>query len=300
VNHLVEIEAFVAVVREGGFSAAADVLGVSSPYVSKLVTRLESRLGVQLLVRTTRSQTVTDAGQDLYERSSTSLTIIAAAMDEVAEAQSAPRGRLRITLPTSMGGARLADAMATFMCEHRGLALDLVYTDTHVDLVSEGFDAALRAGDLRDSTLIARRIAVLDRLLVASPAYLERQGEPETPEDLRRHDCLIYAQRHPQATWHLTRGAATKRVAVDGAIVANFGEALTRFAASGLGIALLPEFYVSEGLNDGSLTRVLPEWTSGFPLSVVMPPTRHVPVRVRLLVDFLKDHFASPLWPATR
>jgi DNA-binding transcriptional LysR family regulator len=292
-SQLVEIEAFVAVVRDGSFNAAGEALEVSPSYVSKLVSRLEERLGVALLHRTTRSLTVTEPGRALYETCASSLQSITVALDEAAASQQRLSGTLRITLGTGLGAHWLTEPLVEFMARHPGLSVDLVYLDRFVDLVEEGFDLGIRVGQLRDSTMIARRLTTVTRMLVASPGYLDARGTPARVHDLAEHKCLLYAYHQTPETWTLHHSDQTARVTVSGAVVANNGAALTSMVSAGMGIALLPEFYVAKALREAQLVRVLPEWSSELPVHAVFPNSRHVPAKVRALIEFVSERVAT-------
>ena len=295
-SRLVETEAFVTVVQEGSFTTGASRLGVSSSYASKLVTRLENRLGIQLLRRTTRQLTLTEAGEQFFEDSARALELVARAEEAVGSLRANPRGRLRVTLPTGIGLAWLSRSLAEFMCAYPDIVMDVVYLDRIVDLVAEGFDLAIRVGSLPDSSLMVRRLAIVRRGLVASPGYLERHGRPSSPDQLREHACLVYSYQRAPTSWVLQRANETHAVAVSGPMIANSGSALVDAAAHGLGIAFLPEFHTAACRTSGELEVVLPEWGDQVPVHLLYPSARHVPAKVRAFIDHMVESLRDPPW----
>ena len=295
-SQLIATEAFVTVVEAGSFAAAGERLGISSSYASKLVTRLEDRLGVRLLHRTTRKLTLTEAGAVYHRTCSEGLSLLAHAERDVLALQACPRGRLRVTLPTGLGLTWLAAWLADFACQNPELSLDVVYLDRPVDLVGEGFDLAVRAGQLPDSSLIARRLSRARHLVVASPDYLARAGAVPTPEAMAEHACLLYSGSAAPTRWRLESGDAQRTITVAGPMLANSGAALLQAAIHGLGLAYLPCFHVARALASGAVVRVLPEWSAPIPIHALFPSSRHVPAKVRIFIDRLAEHLAEPPW----
>ena len=298
-SRLIETEAFVAVARSGSFTAAAETLEISSSYASKLVSRLEEHLGVRLLHRTTRKLVLTEAGQSFYDECDSALNRIDQAARAAEALSEGPRGQLRISLPTDLGLVWLSRALSNFISEHEDLTVDIVYLDRQVDLLDEGFDLAIRIGELPDSSLIARRILETKRIVIASPAHLERCGAPERPEDLSTCDCLAYSYHRAPRHWRMTNGEQTREVTVKGRVIANSSSALIEACACGLGIAFLPEFRAAEHLRDGRVVRVLEEWSQPVPLHAVYPSASFVPSKVRRLIDHLAEHLREMPWPAS-
>lgn len=302
-SRLIELEAFLVVVAEGSFTAAARRLGVTKSYASKLVARLEDRLSVRLLQRTTRQLSLTEVGRAYYERCSEAMRALSVAETEATELQTSPQGRLRISLPSAFAARYLAGPVAEFKARHPQLTIEAVLADRKVDILAEGFDLAVRIGDLQDSSLVARRLAWVDRAIFASPGYLARRPPPQTPSELAAHDCLLYAYHAVPTTWRL-RGPDGAEVAIEvggetagsGRMVSNHAELLAEAASQGLGLLFCPLFFVAPALRSGRLQRVLPAW--GFPLSLsaVFPNARHIPAKVRLFVDHLVAHFQDPPW----
>ncbi|MFT5460059.1 MAG: DNA-binding transcriptional LysR family regulator, partial [Myxococcota bacterium] len=220
------LELFIAVVDHDGFSSAARALGVSKSHVSKQITALEDRLGARLLNRTTRQQTLTDSGRTLYERARQVLADLQEAEQTVSQLQDCPRGTLRLSVPMSFGLAYLAQPIAVFMARHPRLDIEATLADRRVNLLDEGYDLAVRSGQLDDSSLIARKLAKYRMLAVASPAYLSEHGRPSAPDDLAAHAKLLYAYQYGGRSWTFRTSGAEHGVRVDGRLVANNGEVL--------------------------------------------------------------------------
>lgn len=293
-----ETELFVRVVEEGSLTAASRRLDVTASYASKLVTRLEERLGVPLLIRTTRKLTLTEAGRVYYERCTEALHNLEAAESMVAELQASPRGKLRVTLPSTFGTRFVLGLLADFKGLHPDLTLELVFLDRQVDLIGEGYDVAVRAGELGDARLIARKLAATERVVCASPAYLERVGPPDAPPALARHECLQYAYNAAPGRWRMRAGEVEAEVEVSGRMVANNALMLVEAAVQGHGLIFVPMFHVAEPLRAGRLQRVLPAWSWPVGVYAVYPPTTRVPAKVRLFVDFMVARLREPPWPS--
>ncbi len=295
-SNLIEMEAFLVVVEESSFTAAARRLGVTKSYASKLVVRLEDRLGVRLLQRTTRQLTLTEAGRAYYERCSGAMRALQEAEAEATELQNSPQGRLRINLPTAFATDYLAAPLAEFKARYPELTIEAILTDRKVDILAEGFDVAVRIGELEDSALIARRLARVDRFICASPGYLQRRGTPCQPEELASHDCLLYAHHAVPTIWRCKGPGRTAAIEVSGKLVSNHAAILVAAACQGLGLLFCPIFLTATALREGRLQRVLPDWQSPLSLSAVFPNARHIPAKVRIFVDFLVAHFRHPAW----
>ncbi len=299
-SRLFEAEVFVAVIDKGSFTAAAAQLGITTSYASKLVTKLEDRLGVRLLHRSTRKLGLTDLGRAYYERCTEVMRALEEAETAATELQRSPRGRLTITLPTVFGGTYLTDPLIELRSRYPDLALSVTLTDRYVDLVAEGFDVAIRAGELRDSSLIAVRLATADVILCASRDYLAARGTPNEPEDLADHECLIYAYNTDPGTWTLKGSRGQASVEVSGSFTANNAKLLLEAACRGLGVIFMPAFHVAPYLCDGRLVRVLPAWQKHAPVPIhaVFPASRHLSAKVRVFVDFMVERFRVPPWCA--
>jgi DNA-binding transcriptional LysR family regulator len=296
-DKLDSIRAFTKVVELGGFSAAAHELRLSRSAVSKYIIELERELGVQLLVRTTRSVAPTQNGQAYYERCVAILSDLAEADLAVARLQAEPRGVLRVNAPMSFGTLHLGRAVADLMARYPDLQVVLVLSDEFVDPVQEGFDVTLRIGDLPSSSLIARKIAPALRVLCASPAYLAQRGTPRHPDDLRAHACLTYGYLATGTQWKLVGPDGDHWIHVAGALCVNNAEVLRDAAVQGRGIALLPTFIAGADLREGRLSAVLADYTAPeIALYAVYPSTRHLSVKVRVFIDFLLARFGRPYW----
>ncbi len=296
-TELAGLEAFVRVAELGGFTAAAEALGVSKSHISRQISGLEDRLAARLLNRSTRRVTLTDVGREFHRRCRAILDELAEAELAVTNLQTSPRGLLRLSAPMSFGLSYVADAVADFMVEHPNLEVDIEFNDRRVDLLEDGFDLALRIGSLPDSSLIARKLADIHHLVCASEDYLAAHGEPTDPQALREHSCLLYTYLAAgQQTWPLYRGAELVAVQVKGRLIANNGEGLLAAARRGLGIAYTPDFLVCEDLRSGALRHILREWTTQSALWAVYPHARHLSAKVRLFVDYLVGRFSTPPW----
>lgn len=290
---LLDVLAFVRVVETGGFSRAAERMGMAKSIVSRRVARLEEQLGARLLTRGARGAQPTDVGQSYFERSSKVLAELEAAAEVVAQATSEVAGPIRLSAPLTFGTEHLAPALAEFALAHPKVELDISFDDRSVDLVGGGFDLAVRIGALKDSALIARRIAPVRKVPVASPFYLERQGRPERPGDLARHDTLLYGNE----VWRFRVGKAWENVRGHARLRADNGEMLRAAAVAGLGICVLPSFIAAPAFEAGELEPLLRD----FPLEEgalhAVMPSRATTARVRALVDFLAARFGpEPSW----
>lgn len=298
-QNLTDIAIFVKVVELSSFTAAAEALEMSQPVVSKAVTRLEEKLGARLLNRTTRRLSLTEAGSELYGRSVRALAEIENAELEVARFQTEPRGLLRVSAPMSFSILQLGPAIQGFLTRFPGVTLELSLDDRQVDLVEEGFDVAVRIGRLQDSNLIARKIAPCRQVLCASPAYLAQRGEPERPEDLLEHSCILYSLLSAPREWRLEGPEGELHtVPINGSIQSNNGLVNRAAALAGAGIVLLPTFYLGEQLRSGTLKPVLCKFKpQELAVYAVYPERRNLMPKVRAFVDFLATTFGpQPPW----
>jgi DNA-binding transcriptional LysR family regulator len=291
------LTAFVHTVESGGFTQAARRLGQSKSLISRQVAQLEAQLGARLLQRTTRKLAPTEAGQAYFLRAQRILADLAEASAEIGHLQIAPRGKLRISAPMSFGVLHLTPALPRFLEACPELEVDLALTDRFVDLVEEGFDVAVRIGRLADSSLIARRITPIRRVLCASPAYLARCGTPARPADLSRHACLSHLDMGP-AEWRFLTGGVLETIKVASRFRAGNGEALRCMALAGLGLVYLPTFFVGADLQTGTLISVLEDFVpQDSALYGAYPNSRHLSAKVRAFMDFLQDAFGPvPPW----
>ncbi|MGI6244445.1 MAG: LysR family transcriptional regulator [Pseudochelatococcus sp.] len=290
-----DLDIFARVVTARSMSAAGRELGLSTAVVSKRIRRLEERLGVRLLQRTTRQITLTGAGQGFYERAVSILASVEEAEAWVARGAAVVRGVLRVSAPTSFGRLHIAPRLLPFLERHPNLTVDLNLSDEFVDLVGEGFDIGVRIADLGDSSLIARRLAPNHRLLVAAPGYLERAGVPETVDDLPRHTLIAHNSDH----WRLEGPQGTHVVRIDAPLRTNSSEVVREAVIAGLGIALRSTWDVGPELRSGQLRAVLPGLGASRRVAVhaVYPSRRHLEQKVRVFVDYLAGLFGpTPYW----
>lgn len=283
---------FVEVARSEGFAPAARHLGLSTSAVSRQVMELESWLGVQLLHRTTRRIGLTEAGQAYLD----ACIRIVDEVEELARSATAergePRGEVRVTAPVFMGRHLLGPVLPAFLARHANVRVRLHLLDRFVDLIGEGFDLALRIADLPDSSLIARKLGDTRLMLTAAPAYLESRGVPESIEDLKGHNCLVDLVAGHGDRWPLAGTKGPLRVA--GNFIVNDGQMVREMTQAGLGISLLPEFFVAGELAEGRLVSLLPERLDiSAGIFAVYPPTRHLSSAVRALIDALAAHIAA-------
>ena len=283
-NRLGPERMFLTVVETGSFAAAAARLGTGSGQASKLVARLEADLGVKLLNRTTRALSLTQAGQAYADRLRTLVEAWDDLQTEVQNAAVAPRGLIRLTAPLSFGTTRLAPLLARFATEFPEIALEVHFADRVVNLVEEGFDAAIRVGTPTDTTLTGRKLCTARVLALASPAYLATQCTPQTPQDLANHPCIIDLNFREPHRWPFRTG----KVAISGRLAFSNASACLAAAEAGLGIASVPDFVADAALADGRVVAILTDFDPP-PLGVfaLYPSGRHLPAKVRVLVDFM-------------
>ncbi|MFD1790078.1 LysR family transcriptional regulator [Ochrobactrum teleogrylli] len=289
INRSGEMEVFVCVVERGGFSAAARACRMTPSAVSKLITRLETRLGARLVNRSTRAFQLTTEGCVFYERAMRILADIADA-ERSAGTGEEPVGRIRLNTSASYATHILAPILPEFLAQFPGVSLDLIQTDTVVDLLAERTDVAVRAGPLKSSSLVARKLGDSAMLIVAAPAYLDQLGEPKTIEDLEGHNRLGFGYVRSGDGWPLMRNGETVVVPTVGRIQASDGEALRRLALSGVGLVRAPNFTVREDIASGRLVPVLEEFNPGDRESfhaIHIGQGGPLPSRVRALLDFL-------------
>jgi DNA-binding transcriptional LysR family regulator len=294
-----DLQAFVAVVEAGSFTAAAERLGSAKSAVSRRVSALEERLGVQLLRRTTRVLNLTETGQSFYDHGARILADLDEAEAAVQHEHGELRGTLRVALPLSFGVRHMCKPIATFIKMHPKLHFDLDLNDRRIDLIEEGMDLALRIGHLKDSSLIARRLFDARTVIAASPHYVKTHGAPQTPEDLVDHDCLVYSNLADPGRWSWKDEKGKERVVkVNTVLRASSGDFLANAAAHGLGIVIQPTFLAAEAIRRGNLVPILTDYKWPVtPAFAVYPPTRHLSYRVRAFIDFLVERFSgTPQW----
>ena len=289
---------FAKVAEEGSFAAAARVMGVSVPTVSRAVARLEERLGGRLFNRTSRQLALTEFGQSMAGKASEIYRQAQEVENEAHELSVQPRGQVRLAVPMSFGLRWVSPLLPALLRQFPELSVDLHLTDASVDVIAEGFDAALRIAALPDSSLVARRLCAVTQYLVASPAYLSQHGAPEHPRELSSRQCFSYAYRARSQVWRFTHTSGVHEdIVPNGSLRVTNSDALLPALLDGLGISELPEFIAAEYLRDGRLVRLLDEWsmTQGG-LYFVTPTTRSRPLKVRVLSDFFAQHLSEPEW----
>ncbi|KAB0685996.1 LysR family transcriptional regulator [Burkholderia territorii] len=289
IDDLPALETFARIVSAGSLSAAARELDLSLSVVSKRLAHLESRLGVRLLHRTTRQQTLTDDGAQFHAQVLRILAEIDRAETLMSDRRGTVGGVLRVTAPGELGRLRIAPLVAAFQRRHPELTVHLMLTDTIVDLLAHDIDVAVRIGSLADSTMIARELAPNHRVLCASSGYLAVHGQPTHPAELRAHRCIVMGDQ-PRTEWRFDGAQGAVTVEVTAALLTNDGGAARTLALEGAGIALKSIWDVGADLQAGRLVRVLPTFAApAAPLHAVYPGGRHVPLRVRTFVDYLRD-----------
>ncbi len=290
---LAEIEAFTAVVAQGSFSAAAQILGVAKSSVSRRVASLEARLGARLLQRSTRRLALTEVGQSYHERVSLALDGLHDAADSVREVQHEPQGELKITAPVDLGGL-LAALLAEFSLQNPKVDTTVALTQRRVDLVREGFDVALRAGELEDSNLMVRRVQGGSMVVFASPDYLAEHGTPTTVEETTEHPWVLFRGQHGRMTLSFDTPQGAQGAVVQGRISGDEFGFVRGAARAGAGLGFAPLFAVDDDLRTGKLVRVLPNICLGrTALSLVYPSRQFVPAKVRSFCDFALPWFAA-------
>jgi len=298
-DNLTDIAVFVRVVDSGSFTKAATQLGLSRAVVSKYISRLEARLGARLLNRTTRRLSLTEAGAALYANSRDALGQIEEAETEISKLQAEPRGLLKINAPMSFGILHIAPALPAFLARYPDITVEMLMDDRIVDLVEEGFDLAIRIARLADSALVASKIAPCRQVVCAAREYLERQGVPIHPEDLRNHNCIVYTYASSPNVWRfigLNGNAVT--VPVRGNLRVNSGLAEREAALQGLGVIILPTFYVGEDIRAGRLQAVLTNFKAReLTVYAVYPERKYLAPKVRVFIDFFRERFGpEPYW----
>ncbi|WP_332743302.1 LysR family transcriptional regulator [Hydrogenophaga sp.] len=292
---------FAKVAETGSFAKAAAELGLSQPTISKAITRLESRLKINLFHRTSRRMSLTASGEAALERAARILTEGETVEAEVTEQSRTLRGGIRVAAPMSFGISHLAPALPDFMAKHPEVVLDLHFSDEIIDMVAQGFDMAVRISSLPDSSLLARRLCNVRLQVVGSPAYFERYGHPQHPRDLAAHRALRYVNARAGEAWRFThpRHGEFSQV-VPTALRVNNAEALAPAIKAGLGLAMQPEFLTLEDLKTGALMTTLDGWAvPSIALHVVTPPGRTRPMRVQAFIEFLVDQFSNAPWAET-
>ena len=288
-----EILVFTRVVQSGSFTAAARTLEMPKSSVSRKVAELEDRVGARLIQRTTRKLALTDAGRIYYEHGARIVAQLEEADQAVSQMQAAPRGLLRITAPLSFSS--LGPVVAEFLKQHADVRIDLVCTDRRVDLVEEGFDLAVRAGPLEDSTLVVRNLGAIKWVLVAAPSYCKKHGTPRTPADLAGHACISFGAVSSPSVWTLYSNGKKVEARISPRFTVNDFDMMSDSARAGIGIAWMPRSFCADDLRAGRLKQVLPDWCSAeAPVQVVYPTARHLSPKVAAFIELLREKLRLP------
>jgi DNA-binding transcriptional LysR family regulator len=295
-----EMAIFQRVAERGSFAGAAEDVGLSPSAVAKLITRLEQRLGVRLINRTTRHLALTAEGEIYLDRVREILASIEAAESEVSSARASPRGHLRVHTFPVIAAQDLAPALPDFLARYPHITFDFMVTNRTVDLVGENVDVSLRMGPLEDSGLIGRKIVDLRRIVCASPSYLEQHGRPAEPADLSRHACLILSRNPGSASWPFRVNGKLTRIDVKGPVSADSASMLLELAVGGAGIVRLSEHVVARSIGEGLLQPLLQDAQDPetYPLYALLPPGRHQVPKVKVFVDFLIERLGPAPWRA--
>lgn len=290
--------AFVRAVELGGFTPAAREMGLTPSALSKLVSRLEDRLGVRLLTRSTRRQQMTAEGEAFFNRARPILSAIDEAEAEIAQAGQYPRGLLRLHCGSAFGMHQLTPAIPLFLEAYPDVELELTISDQLPGPGEDHFDLIVRIGALDDSSAIARRICNVERVICAAPAYLARCGTPRTPDDLQQHNCLWITSLPALRRWPFDTDDGVRVVHIGGNVVANNTETVLQLALAGVGITRLTDIVAGEALRSGALVPILTDWhhVEPVPLYATYPGGRHVSPKVRAMIDFLVDTFGQMPW----
>lgn len=293
---ITDLEIFARVARTGNMSAAGREMGLSPAVVSKRISLLEERLGARLFQRTTRQLTLTETGEGYFKRVVDILSLVDEAEDFVSRRNTKPRGQLKVTAPTSFSRQHIAPHLHDFLARYPDIELDFHLTDNFVDIIRDGFDVAIRIGELRDSSLVAKKIAPDHRVICAAPAYIEHNGAPEKIADLEHHNCLGAGA---QDVWRLAGPEGEQHIRVNGNIRSNSAEFIREAVMSGLGIGFRSRWDIGAELANGDLQILMPEYTGSSNLSIyaVYPCREFMPAKVNVFIEFLNEIYgASPHW----
>ena len=289
------LKTVVAVVETSSFTAASDRLGISKALVSKYVGEVENKLGIRLFNRTTRQLALTDVGRRYYQQSVTLLEQYAALVDNVTGEQTKPRGLLRISAPVTFGEMQLSPLLPKFLALYPDLKVELVLTNSAIDMLEEGIDVRFRLGGVDDSNMIARHLKTFPLVLCASPAYIQHHGLPKTPQQVGEHRCIIDSNFSIGKQWPIiSPQGQSATIDVQSIIAANSPQAVREIAIAGGGIAMCPDFIVEEAINDKRLVTILPDYTTlEFGLFAIYPHRKYVAKKVRCFIDFALEQFSA-------
>lgn len=293
-----QTEAFLAVLETGSFSAAGRRIGRDASVVSRRVAALEARLGIRLLERSTRRVAATEAGSRFRERMREAMDMVRAAEDEARAMSSSPTGSLRLSLPVAFGRIWIAPRLPEFVARYPGIRVEACYADRYVDLIAEEFDVGVRIGEMKDSRLVARRLAMSRRLICGAPAYLRAAPRLTEPDDLLRHDCVCFTRMPSHPIWHLHRGGKSRAVRVNGKLEMDDAQAIVQAALSGAGLMMAADWLVGRELAQGRLVQVLTDWDikGEAGVNVVRASVKHEPAKTRVFIEWITRLFAEPPW----
>jgi DNA-binding transcriptional LysR family regulator len=293
-----EITAFTVAVETGGFSAAARQLGLTPSALSKLVSRLEDRLGSRLLHRTTRRLKLTSEGEVFYGRVRPILRALDEAESEVSQAAASPRGQLRLRCGIAFGMHQLTPAIPRFLARYPEISLDLTFSDQPAPQSEDSYDLAIRFGIPDEMTAVVRHICNVERVICAAPPYLERFGTPQTPDDLQNHNCLWITSLPALRRWPFDTDEGIRVVHIDGNVAANNADAVLQLVLNGVGITRLTDVTAGAALASGALMPILTQWhhVEPVPLVATYPSSRHLTAKVRAMIDFLVAEFSHRPW----
>ncbi|WP_061009024.1 LysR family transcriptional regulator [Vibrio sp. CUB2] len=289
-DQLSAMRAFVRVVQTGSFSATGREMNTSQTTISKKVAALEKKIGVKLLARSSRDHALTPAGARYYQTCVDILGELDEAETAARSETASPQGTVRISAPVAFGRILLAPIMAEFFQRYPDIKVDLRLSDRHTDLISDGIDVAIRARQLEDSTLVARHLFDNPMLVLAAPSYLDRNETPKKPDDLTQHNCLIYSDMQEVNIWRFTKEDKEHSVAVSGNFQSDNGDVLLDVALTGMGIVILPIWMVESHIKAGRLKQIMSDYLGqNLPFNAVYLQSRYTPLKVRCLIDYLKD-----------
>jgi DNA-binding transcriptional LysR family regulator len=290
-----DIRTFIAVVQAKSFAGAAERLAVVKSAISRRVSDLEDRLGTRLLHRTTREVSLTQAGADFYDRGIKLLADLEEAEDLASKGRNNPFGKLRVTAPVSFGINCMSEVLGEMSARYPRLSVQMEFLDRHTDLVREGFDAAVRISRMKDSSLIARKLAPIRHAVCGSPDYFRKHGKPKVPADLEDHKALFYSYVEPRQAWQFS---GSDPVLVSSDFSCNNGDVLREMAAAGYGLAFLPTFIIHRAVEEGRLETCLTKYArETIGLYLVYPSTRNLPAKVRVFIDLMVERFGDePFW----
>lgn len=291
-----QLQSFVAIATLGSLSAAARAEGVAPAMMGRRINALEARLGIKLLLRSTRRLSLTSEGSDFFEEAQRILRDLNDAETRIAQGSVKPSGHLRISAPAGFGRRHVAPLLPDFATRYPDLTLALDLSDRLVDLIEEGYDCAIRIGELDDSQIVGLRLADNKRVIVAAPSYLGRHGRPNTPDDLAQHNCLSFGRQGNQSKgWLLKQDGLVRAIRVKGDMACSDGSVLHQWVLAGFGLAWRSLWEVHEDLACGRLVSVLDEYAApANGIFAMLPERKHLPLRVRLFVEMLRTRYATP------